>query len=89
MGDDPSLYETVMDGDKIRFKKHENGGESCCYLGPQGCTIYDKRPWLCRTFDCRVYVLNKFPGRNRQERRTTMAKMPWTKAIIAAAKARL
>jgi Fe-S-cluster containining protein len=89
MGDDPSLYETVMDGGKIKFAKRENGGKSCRYLGATGCTIYEKRPWVCRNFDCRVYMLQKFGGRNRQERRTTVAKMPWTKAIFAAAKARL
>jgi Fe-S-cluster containining protein len=26
---------------------------SCIYLGPQGCTIYDRRPIMCRAFDCR------------------------------------
>jgi hypothetical protein len=30
---------------------------ACVYLGPAGCTIYDRRPLLCRTFDCRTHYL--------------------------------
>jgi Fe-S-cluster containining protein len=33
----------------------ENG--ACVYLGPAGCTIYQRRPLLCRTFDCRKHYL--------------------------------
>jgi hypothetical protein len=29
----------------------------CVYLGASGCTIYDRRPLLCRTFDCRKHYL--------------------------------
>ena len=29
----------------------------CVYLGPSGCTIYDRRPFLCRNFDCREHYL--------------------------------
>ena len=29
----------------------------CVYLGPSGCTIYDRRPFLCRSFDCRKHYL--------------------------------
>lgn len=27
-------------------------GVACRFLGPQGCTIYDRRPELCRSFVC-------------------------------------
>lgn len=27
---------------------------ACVHLGPQGCTVYQHRPRVCRTFDCRV-----------------------------------
>jgi Fe-S-cluster containining protein len=30
---------------------------ACVYLGPEGCTIYDRRPLLCRSFDCRKHYL--------------------------------
>ncbi len=29
----------------------------CVYLGASGCTIYDRRPLLCRSFDCRKHYL--------------------------------
>jgi hypothetical protein len=29
---------------------------ACHYLGPKGCTIYDRRPVMCRAFDCRGMV---------------------------------
>jgi Fe-S-cluster containining protein len=29
---------------------------SCVYVGPFGCTIWDKRPTICREFDCREFV---------------------------------
>jgi hypothetical protein len=29
----------------------------CVYLGPSGCTIYERRPLLCRSFDCRKHYL--------------------------------
>jgi Fe-S-cluster containining protein len=29
---------------------------SCVYLGDQGCSIYERRPQMCRAFDCRLMV---------------------------------
>jgi len=29
----------------------------CVYSGESGCTIYDRRPLLCRSFDCRKHYL--------------------------------
>ncbi len=29
----------------------------CVYLGSNGCTIYHRRPLLCRSFDCRQHYL--------------------------------
>ena len=29
----------------------------CVYLGSNGCTIYARRPFLCRSFDCRKHYL--------------------------------
>jgi Fe-S-cluster containining protein len=31
---------------------HQSNGD-CVYLGSGGCTIYERRPALCRLFDCR------------------------------------
>jgi hypothetical protein len=30
---------------------------ACVYLGADGCTIYERRPLLCRSFDCRKHYL--------------------------------
>lgn len=37
------------------LKRQSNG--DCVYLGPDGCTIHDRAPKVCRAFDCRVLVL--------------------------------
>jgi len=34
-----------------------NSNGHCIYLGPSGCTIYHRRPLICRTFDCRKHYL--------------------------------
>jgi hypothetical protein len=43
-GRDVFLLETTPEG-------------ACVYLGPEGCTIYERRPLLCRSFDCRKHYL--------------------------------
>lgn len=59
---DPSNYQTVpleIDGagpdESIRCLENNIDG-ACVYLGPGGCTIYDRRPAMCRVFDCRLAV---------------------------------
>ena len=60
-GDDVESYESRIlaasgaDGDPVFELATENG--QCVYLGPKGCTIYDRRPYLCRSFDCRKHYL--------------------------------
>ncbi len=88
MGDDPSLYETVTVGARILIAK-KPGSKACRYLGSSGCTIYERRPWVCRNFDCRKYMLMKLAGTNRPERRALYNKAPWLKAVFAAATSRL
>jgi Fe-S-cluster containining protein len=29
------------------------GHDGCTYLGAQGCTVYERRPAVCRSYDCR------------------------------------
>lgn len=36
--------------------RHPNG--DCVYLTPEGCSIHDRAPWTCRTFDCRAIFRN-------------------------------
>ena len=70
-GDDPALYKTVphhkFPGDLML--DHKPNGD-CIYLGKVGCTIYDKRPRMCREFDCR----NFFPDLKIDEVRALEAR---------------
>ena len=55
-GDDPSIYLTEeivspIDGTMQKFLIQKPNGD-CIYLGETGCTIYDKAPQICRSFDC-------------------------------------
>lgn len=57
--DDASQYKTephpypTPDGDRMLAHKPN---KDCWYLGEGGCTIHDRRPYLCRQFDCRTLV---------------------------------
>lgn len=52
--DDPGQYQTqphpYIPGAKMLA--HTQTGD-CVYLGPQGCTIHDRKPLMCREMDCR------------------------------------
>lgn len=55
----------------------------CVYLGPDGCTIHDRAPAMCRKFDCRAqYLLSrKF---NREDRRRMHAQGVLTRDMLEA-----
>ncbi len=90
LGDDPSLYKTETDKGKIYFAPRVPGKIGPCqYLGATGCTIYEKRPALCRSFDCRTYMTRKLAGSNREQRRALEKRQPWLRAIWAAARSRM
>lgn len=56
---DPAQWRTVpLEGAKdesVRQLEMKPDG-ACTYLGEHGCTIYDRRPAMCRTFDCRLLI---------------------------------
>lgn len=58
-GDKPSDYETItvphpLYGHPVfMIKPRSETDTTCRYLVPFGCSIYAKRPVLCRGFDCR------------------------------------
>lgn len=65
-GDDLSL------GEPVRIIDKDTGGEhlgyripiidgACKYVGEAGCTVYERRPAVCRKFDCRNYTGNLKP----------------------------
>jgi hypothetical protein len=69
MGDDASSYSTAVcftPGKEpyLILNRHDNG--DCVYLGPQGCLIHDRAPWVCREFDCRQVFKNSDRGGRRQ-----------------------
>ena len=82
--DDVSRYKlsATTDGTAVLATK-PNG--DCYYLGKQGCTIYNDRPFMCRHFDCRE-VYNMLTEKQRDE---IANRTPWTKPIFEAAKERL
>jgi Fe-S-cluster containining protein len=88
-GDDIGSYEAVADDNPVtgdtthRLAVKENG--DCVYLGPQGCTIYDRRPVICRTFDCRKALL-RFPKRVTRQ---MIDRGHFSQATAEAAKARV
>lgn len=60
-GDNPAQFETVrikhpLTGKRaFALKRKPEGG--CIYLERGvGCTIHDRRPTICREFDCRGFV---------------------------------
>jgi Fe-S-cluster containining protein len=60
-GDDVESYNFRIlghgvDGDPV-FALATNERGHCVYLGAGGCTIYERRPYLCRSFDCRKHYL--------------------------------
>ena len=57
----------------------------CVYLGASGCTIYDRRPLLCRSFDCRKHYLI-LP---RQDRDNLVRVGLSSRAVFNAGRARL
>ena len=45
-------YETTEEHG-ARFLCLQPNGD-CVYLGPDGCTIHERAPYMCRIFDCRA-----------------------------------
>lgn len=59
-GDDVTRYVTRRGSDGERVLKTRKNGD-CIYLGSTGCSIYARRPYECRTLDCRTYFLGLEP----------------------------
>lgn len=56
-GDDVESYKSVEIYDpgemRVRHVLAKRADGACVYLGPAGCTIHDRAPSLCRSFDCK------------------------------------
>lgn len=57
-----------LTGEPVRMIPHKPDG-SCHYLGEAGCTIYDRRPVICRAFSCVGLVRRMLVVTTRAERR--------------------
>ena len=59
-GDEVETYQYQVAADRAGnpvFLLATTATGACVYLGPSGCTIYERRPLLCRSFDCRKHYL--------------------------------
>ncbi len=89
LGDDIDSYQvrTVADPETVavvHLLATKEGGE-CIYLGTSGCTIYERRPVLCRNFDCRkLYLI--LP---KQDRSNLVRLGMSSQAVLNAGKARV
>lgn len=70
-----SYIEHTKDGETLRALKGKPNGD-CAHLGPSGCGVYDRRPAVCRAYDCR----RQFVSMSRNERRKQGAKAIWREA---------
>lgn len=72
-GDNPLLYRTVPVRDPVSGRQTQripNGPDGACiYLGEGGCTIYEKRPLLCRMFSCVGFVRGRLEAASKRERK--------------------
>jgi len=88
-GDDVQSYRCQVLGHRaagdpvFALAADENG--RCVYLGSKGCTIYDRRPYLCRSFDCRQHYLIL----RRQDRDNLVRIGLSSRAVFNAGKSRL
>src|SRR5262249_19882063 len=72
------------DGFVVReLNQRENG--DCVYLESNGCSIYDRRPSVCRGFDCRSLFLKQ----SRNERREWIRSGAMSREVYTAARKRL
>jgi Fe-S-cluster containining protein len=47
------LTERSPEGELVLQRRSDG---ACVHLGERGCTVYERRPAVCRTFDCRVFA---------------------------------
>jgi Fe-S-cluster containining protein len=87
-GDDVGSYQYKVAADRAGnpvFLLATTAGGACVYLGDLGCTIYERRPLLCRSFDCRKHYLT-LP---RQDRDNLVRLELSSRAVFNAGRARL
>lgn len=73
------VVDARMDGKRLRRLVTKADGE-CGHLQDGRCTVYEHRPRICRTFDCRDHY--HLPAAERR-RREAILTSPRDRAIIA------
>jgi len=90
-GDDPSLYELAINVDTSAPNGHtmvtlNRKPDGSCYALKNGrCSIWEKRPQVCRAFDCRKI----FAMHTKEERRALVDLKYFKQAIFDAGRKRL
>ncbi|QYU68600.1 YkgJ family cysteine cluster protein [Leptolyngbya sp. 15MV] len=89
LGDVPAAYLTQLMWNPIRrrmelaLRRKPDG--TCIYLGDGSCTIHERKPVVCREFDCRRF----YASFTRAERRRLVRGGMIRQDIFDAARARL
>ena len=88
-GDQPATYDTMpfkhpLTGEDAFVLKRKPNGE-CVYLDETGCTIWNRAPALCQSFDCRLNYLKY----TRHMRKQLTKKGLLSKAVLDAGRERL
>lgn len=66
MGDRAADYLTEEYEGRTILQHKENG--DCVYLEKLGCSIWDRRPGICKELDCAVWLdVRRFPKADMQE----------------------
>lgn len=93
-GDVVADYDTVavahpLTGKASVMLRHQENGD-CIYLDREsGCTIYERRPAICREFDCRRFYLKLVEQTSRGERKRMIRNGLISNEILAAGRKRL
>jgi uncharacterized protein len=83
-GDDVSSYKHIITPNGVAVLQKSKDG-NCVYLDPNGCTIHDRAPVICRTFDCR----QMFRNTPRNKRRLMLKHGMMNKEVLDAGRQRL
>lgn len=89
-GDRHELYDTFdafnpLTKEMGRAIRQKEDGD-CIHLGPKGCAVYDRRPAICRAYDCRRFLL-RIGDRSEQRRWVREGRL--AKEIYEAGRARM
>lgn len=87
--DDPSQYITIPtkrgNQGKLQLMLAHKANGDCIYLDEGGCSIHDRAPQVCKSFDCRAW----FRSFTESDRELLLSDDSYDRETARAAKARL